>query len=82
MNLIGNNHSLRGKNTDYMIHANPNPKMTVAEVKAFRDNLRRYTLGKITRQEKQEIEARTRRMNNVAERIIANNGGKNPILGY
>ena len=65
-----------------MIHANPNPKMTVAEVKAFRDNLRRYTLGNITRQEKQEIEVRTRRMNNVAERIIANNGGKNPILGY
>ena len=69
-------------NTGYMIHANPNPEMTVAEVKAFRDNLRRYTLGTITRQEKQEIEARTRRMNNVAERIIANNGGKNPILGY
>ncbi len=69
-------------NTGYMIHANPNPEMTVAEVKAFRDNLRRYTLGNITRQEKQEIEARTRRMNNVAERIIANNGGKNPILGY
>ena len=69
-------------NTGYMIHANPNPEMTVAEVKAFRDNLRRYTLGNITRQEKQEIEARTRRMNNVAERIIANNGGKNSILGY
>ena len=69
-------------NTGYMIHANPNPEMTVAEVKALRDNLRRYTLGNITRQEKQEIEARTRRMNNVAERIIANNGGKNPILGY
>lgn len=69
-------------NTGYMIHANPNPEMTVAEVKAFRDNLRRYTLENITRQEKQEIEARTRRMNNVAERIIANNGGKNPILGY
>ena len=69
-------------NTGYMIHANPNPEMTVAEVKAFRDNLRRYTLGNITRQEKQEIEARTRRMNNVAESIIANNGGKNPILGY
>ena len=69
-------------NTGYMIHANPNPEMTVAEVKAFRDNLRRYTLGNIMRQEKQEIEARTRRMNNVAERIIANNGGKNPILGY
>ena len=69
-------------NTGYMIQANPNPEMTVAEVKAFRDNLRRYTLGNITRQEKQEIEARTRRMNNVAERIIANNGGKNPILGY
>ena len=69
-------------NTGYMIHANPNPEMTVAEVKAFRDNLRRYTLGNIPRQEKQEIEARTRRMNNVAERIIANNGGKNPILGY
>ena len=69
-------------NTGYMIHANPNPEMTVAEVKAFRDNLRRYTLGNITRQQTQEIEARTRRMNNVAERIIANNGGKNPILGY
>jgi len=43
-------------NTGYMIHANPNPEMTVAEVKAFRDNLRRYTLGNITRQEKQELE--------------------------
>jgi hypothetical protein len=54
-------------NTGYMIHANPNPEMTVAEVKAFRDNLRRYTLGNITRQEKQEIEARNRSKNSKNE---------------
>ena len=65
-----------------MIHTNPNPKMTVIEVENFRNNLRRCVSGKITRQEKKEIEVRAQRMNSVAKRIIANNGGKNPILGY
>lgn len=65
-----------------MIHTNPNPKMTVVEVENFRNNLRRCVSGKITHREKKKIEVRTQRMNSVAKRIIANNGGKNPILGY
>ena len=65
-----------------MIHTNPNPKMTVIEVENFRNNIRRCVSGKITHQEKKEIAVRTQRMNSVAKRIIANNGGKNPILGY
>nr|DAV79131.1 MAG TPA: hypothetical protein [Caudoviricetes sp.] len=65
-----------------MIHTNPNPKMKVAEVEDFRNNLIKCVSGKVTRQEKKQIEVRTQRMNSVAKRIIANNGGKNPILGY
>lgn len=65
-----------------MIHTNPNPKMTVVEVENFHNNLRKCVSGKITYQEKKQIEVRTQRMNSVAKRIIANNGGKNPILGY
>ena len=56
--------------------------MTVHEVEKFRENFRKCVSGKLTLKEKKAIEARTQRINRVAKRIIANNGGKNPILGY
>lgn len=65
-----------------MIHTVPNPKMTTHEVEQFRDNLRKCVSGKLTLKEKKAIEARTQRISRVAKRIIDNNGGKNPILGY
>lgn len=65
-----------------MIHTVPNPKMTIHEVESFRENLRKCVSGRISIKERTTIQIRTRRMNAVAKRIIANNGGKNPILGY
>lgn len=65
-----------------MIHTVPNPKMTVHEVEKFRDNLCKCISGKLTLKEKKAIETRIQRINRVAKKIIANNGGKNPILGY
>ena len=65
-----------------MIHSIPNPKMTVREVEAFREDVLRQALGNASEQEKKEIADRIERMNRVAKKVIANNGGKNPILGY
>lgn len=65
-----------------MIHTVPNPKMTIHEVEKFRENLRKCVSGKLTYGEKKAIQIRSRRATAVAKRIIANNGGKNPILGY
>lgn len=65
-----------------MIHTVPNPKMTSYEVESFRENLRKCVSGRISIKERKAIQIRTQRMNAVAKRIIANNGGKNPILGY
>ncbi|WP_455586641.1 hypothetical protein [Bacteroides sp.] len=65
-----------------MIHANPNPKMTVREVKEFRDTLHKCVSREFTPEEERKIALRKKRMGNVAKKIIANNGGKNPILGY
>ena len=59
------------KQIEVMIHTVPNPKMTTREVDKFREDFRRRA-----------IKIRTQRMSVVAKRIIANNGGKNPILGY
>lgn len=68
-----------------MIPTVPNLKMTVHEVEKFHDNLFKCVSGisgKLTLKEKKAIEIRIQRINRVAKRIIANNGSKNPILGY
>lgn len=65
-----------------MIHTNPNPKMTTAEVNAFRRNIQRHVSMEFTPEEKKTIQQRKDRMNQIAQRVINNNGGKNPILGY
>lgn len=65
-----------------MIHTVPNPKMTSREVELFREHLRKRVSGEISLKERKAIEVRIQRMKAVGKRIIANNGGKNPILGY
>lgn len=65
-----------------MIHTVPNPKMISHEVDSFRENLRKCVSGRLSMKERKAIEIRTQRINAVAKRIIANNGDKNPILGY
>lgn len=61
-----------------MIHSVSNPKMTLSEVKDFRERYCRV----LTAQEKENYLILSRRMNETKSRIIKNNGGKNPILGY
>lgn len=39
-------------------------------------------LKKFTREEKKVIQERIKRINQTAEQVLNNNGGKNPILGY
>lgn len=65
-----------------MIHTNPNPKMTLAEVENFRKDIRKCVSGDFTAEEKKTIQKRKERMSLVAKKVIGNNGGKNPILGY
>lgn len=61
-----------------MIHSVSNPKMTLAEVKDFRERYCRV----LTAEEKENLLVLRRRMNETRSRIIMNNGGKNPILGH
>lgn len=65
-----------------MIQTNPNPKMTPAEIQNFRKTIEKCVLKKFTYQEKKTIQNRIKRINQTAERVLNNNGGKNPILGY
>lgn len=65
-----------------MIQMNPNPKMTSAEIQDFRRNIEKCMSKKFTSEERKTIENRIKRINQTAERILNNNGGKNPILGY
>ena len=64
-----------------MIHSIPNPKMTSAEIKRFRDDFIRHISGELEPNEKQLIQDRKRRIKDVTKRIARNNGGKNPIFG-
>lgn len=65
-----------------MIQTNPNPKMTAKEVDDFRNNIRKCATMDFTPSEIKEIQERKERIHRVALKVIRNNGGKNPILGY
>ncbi len=64
-----------------MIHAVPNPKMTPDEVRAFRENFARCVSKDISPEQMSKVKCRRARIKIVYDRIIRNNGGKNPILG-
>ena len=65
-----------------MIKTNSNPKMTKNEIKEFRSLVRRYATKDFSSKEFAVFKEQKERITNVARRIISNNGGKNPILGY
>lgn len=65
-----------------MIHTVSNPQMTPAEIRSFRENFVRCVSKNITPKELSEVKDRQKRMKKTYDRIISNNGGKNPILGY
>lgn len=65
-----------------MIHTVSNPKMTSEEIKSFRENFARCVSKDMTPKEMSAVKSRQERMKNTYNKILSNNGGKNPILGY
>ena len=69
-------------NSNYviMIRSIPNPPMGTDDVQRFRSNLRKHLRREFTDEERSEMEQSSARAKAVAQQIIANNGGINPIL--
>lgn len=65
-----------------MIRSIPNPPMDRDDVARFRRDLEKHLRGDFSAQERLLKQVRQARMEANAQRIIANCGGKNPILGY
>lgn len=65
-----------------MIRSIPNPPMDREDVARFRRNLEKHLRGDFSSEERHQIEVRNAREKANVKRIIANCGGKNPILGY
>lgn len=65
-----------------MIRSIPNPPMSRDDVARFRCNLEKHLRGDFSAEERHQIEERKARTEDITKRIIANCGGKNPILGY
>lgn len=65
-----------------MIRSIPNPPMDLKDVESFRRNLEKHLRGNYSEEERRSIEERKAKTEANANRIIANCGGKNPLLGY
>lgn len=65
-----------------MIRSIPNPPMGRDDIARFRENLEKHLRGDFNADERRKNELRKTRTQANAKRIIANCGGKNPILGY
>ena len=52
------------------------------DVARFRRNLEKHLRGDFSSEERHQVEVRNAREKANVKRIIANCGGKNPILGY
>lgn len=66
-----------------MIQTISNPKMTPEEISLFRkEHLRTCIKKDFTPEEVAVIKKRQTRMRGNYLKILRNNGGKNPILGY
>ena len=66
-----------------MIQTISNPKMTPEEISLFRkEHIRKCIKKDFTPEEVAVIKRRRTRMRENYDKIIRNNGGKNPILGY
>lgn len=51
------------------------------DVKRFRATVRRHLLGQYTEEERRQIDEYNARTEHLYQRILANNGGRNPLLG-
>ena len=65
-----------------MIRSIPDPPMNRDDVARFRRNLEKHLRGDFDAEERHRIAERKARAEANANRIIANCGGKNPLLGY
>lgn len=65
-----------------MIRSIPNPPMSPVDVARFRRNLEKHLRGNFTEEELRRLEEQKARTEAITQRIVANCGGKNPILGY
>lgn len=65
-----------------MIRTIPNPRVSVDDIKRFREVMRKCVTRDFTDEEKDKIESRKIEMKRVDQIVRRNNGGKNPILGY
>jgi hypothetical protein len=65
-----------------MIRSIPNPPMDRDDVNRFRCNLEKHLRGNFSAEERQHIEERRAKTEANANRIIANCGGKNPLIEY
>lgn len=72
----------RKGNNSSMISSIPNPKMTEQEVKSFRLRLSKVAAMSFSMKERKAIKNKIMKMERIANNVIKNNGGKNPILGY
>ncbi len=65
-----------------MIRSIPNPPMGRDDIERFRQNMEKHLRGPINAQEQQALEAQRAETLANANKIIANCGGKNPLLTY
>ena len=65
-----------------MIRSIPNPPMNEDDVARFRSNLEKHLRGDLNAEERHHIEECKAQTEKNAKQIIANCGGKNPLLGY
>lgn len=65
-----------------MIRSIPNPPMDRDDIARFRSTLEKHLREDFSVEERELIKARQARTEANAQRIIANCGGKNPIIGY
>jgi hypothetical protein len=65
-----------------MIRSIPNPPMNRDDITRFRLSLEKHLRGDFSVAERNRIEERKTKAEARANQIIANCGGKNPILGY
>ena len=65
-----------------MIRSIPNPPMDREDVARFRRNLEKHLRGDFNEEERHRNEDMKSRSEANARQIIANCGGKNPLLGY
>lgn len=63
-----------------MIRSIPNPPMGADDVQRFRTNLRKHLRREFTDEERSAMERHAARAKAIAQQIIANHGGINPIL--